>query len=143
MTTLHRVGGGLLALAMVIAVPAVLAAQQAPASVATADAQEFVGSWAVSLESDMGPFSFTVQLEDDEGTLAGRVISEMMGAPQTVNAHRVAKQGDNLRIEYTMDFDGQPIPISVLIIPADGGAYRASLDVADGMFMASGTASKS
>ncbi|HWV57148.1 MAG TPA: hypothetical protein VNZ57_06725 [Longimicrobiales bacterium] len=143
MTKLHRVAGGLFALALVIALPGALAAQETPTSVATAEAQEFLGDWTVSLDSEMGPFSFTVHLTDAEGKVAGRIATEMMGAPESVNAERVVKQGNNLRIDYTAEFDGQPIPISVFIIPAEGGSYRASLDVAGGMFSASGTATRS
>ena len=53
----------------------------------------------------------------------------------------VSKSGEKLVLSYTMDAQGQSIPVKVSLTPTDAG-LDAEMDFADGMFTAAGKGTK-
>lgn len=133
----------LFALAIRVGAPSALAAQEAPAFVATAEAREYLGTWVVDLDTEMGPFRFTIQVEDADGSLAGKVLAEVLGTKQELVARRISKRGNDLRVDFTGEYEGVSYPVTIYIIPTEDGAFRSSMNVADGVLYGSGTATKS
>jgi len=122
---------------------AILATVGLPASVSaqseldTSEAQQFLGDWTIALQTDMGPMDFGLSVSDAEGRVAAQVQSPM----GNVDVSSISRSGDNLVLNYSMNAQGQDIPVSMTLRP-DGDNMRASMDFAGGMFVATGTATK-
>jgi len=123
-----------MALLAVLAAPSGAAAQS---QLPTAEAQQFLGSWNLALQTDMGPFEFGLTLRDAGGRVAAQVRSEL----GNVDVNTLRRSGDNLVLEYAMDAQGQSIPVSMTLRP-DGDAMRATMDFAGGLFTANGNATR-
>jgi hypothetical protein len=119
-----------------IAAPGALAAQT---GVPAAEAQAFLGEWAVTLQGPMGDIQMQLDITDNEGTVAASVGSAMLGGATQVE--QISKSGENLVLRYSIDAQGQTIPVRVNIAPAEDG-IRTTFDFADGMFSASGAATR-
>jgi len=101
-------------------------------------AQLFLGSWTLAFESEMGPFQVGLNIRDVEGKVAAQIMSDLGNVEITT----IARAEDNLVLSYTMDAQGQSLPVSLTLKPA-GEQLQASMDFAAGAFMVSGTATKS
>lgn len=110
---------------------------KAQEAVPVADAQTFLGQWTVPFETPQGALSMTIHVEDADGDVAARVVSEM--GTQAVDT--VTKDGDNLVLSYAVDFGGQSAPVALTLQPA-GEQLRASMSFADGQFVLDGTATR-
>jgi hypothetical protein len=113
-------------------------AQDAPA-VRAADAQAFLGSWAVALDAQGQTLTMNVNIQDAEGNVAAEVSSDM--APEVVKAERISKAGDNLVLRFSMAAQGQQFPMVMTLTP-EAEALNASVDFADGMFVTTGKGTK-
>jgi hypothetical protein len=98
----------------------------------TADAQEFLGSWTITLESPDGDFPLVVDLTDASGKLAMRVGDGQQGQDVT----NVTRTGEELVGRYTMSYQGMQIPV-VVRLDREGDNVQSSWDFADGAFMTS------
>ena len=107
----------------------------AQSSIPTADAQAFVGTWAVNIEAQGQQFTMNVAIKDAAGSLAADVTAEQMGS-QAVKT--ISKNGESLVLAYEAEAQGQVFPIKITMAP-DGATQ---IDFADGMFTASGTGTK-
>ena len=105
----------------------------------TSEAEEFIGRWDLALQTQMGPFNLDLEIEDQ----GGKVVASM-GLPDLGGSREITditRSGDALLIRYQMEAQGQMVPVSVTLSVA-GEALSAELDFADGMFSASGTATR-
>jgi hypothetical protein len=109
-----------------------------PAAISAADAAPFLGDWTLTLESPMGQMIMTASLKSDAGKVTGEVGSEQMGKSPVAE---MSKQGANLLLHYSFDYQGQMIPAVVTLTPA-GEKVNVNLDIAGGAFVATGTAAK-
>ncbi len=125
----------ILALLAAFSIPFAASAQS---QLPTSEAQSFLGSWTLAMQSDMGPVEFGLNLRDADG----RVAAQMQSPMGNVDITNVRRSGDNLVLEYSMDMQGQSLPISLTLRP-DGDATRAAMDFAGGMFTLTGTATRS
>jgi len=123
-----------MALLGVLAAPSGVTAQS---QLPVAEARQFLGTWNLALQTDMGPFEFGLALRDVEGRVAAQVRSEL----GNVEVDTVRRSGDNLVLEYALNAQGQSIPVSMTLRP-DGDAMRATMDFAGGMFTAIGNATR-
>ena len=105
----------------------------AQTSVATADAQPFLGDWTVALDAQGQTFTMDINVQDDGGNVAAEVSSQM----GSTTVQRIAKNGENLVLSYTMDAQGQMVPVRMTLVPEDAGV-DVSVDFADGMFQTTG-----
>jgi len=127
---------GLLLLA-VAALPTTVAAQS---DLDSSQATAFLGNWDVAIESEFGPFSMDLVIQDQGGKVAASIGSPDMG-PGMQEITTITREDEVLRLKWSADAQGQMIEITIDLFPtADGLAV--ALDGADGMFVASGTATR-
>lgn len=125
--------------ALGLSVPTTSFAQAAaPAVVSAADAAPFIGNWNLNLDSPMGPMMMMAMLKVDAGKVAAEVSSDQMGKSPV---SELAKQGTNLTLFYSFDYQGQQIP-AALTLSSVGDKVNVNLDIAGGAFVATGTATK-
>lgn len=120
-----------------IALTAGIAFAQAPLT--TADAAKYLGAWTLGLDTPQGAMSMNLTLKDAAGKVNGTITSDI--APDPVEITDIKKDGDKLVLSYSLDFQGQGIPVIITIAPA-GPSYTANFDFAGGQFMVDGTAVK-
>jgi len=128
----------ILAAMVVAALPLRLSAQAS--QLASSEATAFLGVWELGLESPQGAVTVEVTLKDQGGKVAASVSMAPV-VPDPVAVTDITKEGTNLVLKYSLDFQGQAIPAKVSIVP-DGAGYKASFDFADGQFVIDGTAKK-
>lgn len=138
MTTVTRIVPAFLALlaASVFADARAASAQAAPLPVA--EAQAFLGNWALALDAQGQAFTINVDIKDVGGNVAADVSSDMSPSAQ---AQSVAKSGANLVISFAMDAQGQQVPVVITLTP-NADALNASVDFAGGMFVMAGKGSR-
>jgi hypothetical protein len=128
------------------AIPAAAFAQQAatptapaaetPATVA--DVAPLAGEWALNMQSPMGPSISNLTLTAADGKVAAEISSEMI--PKTAIT-QIFKSGQHLVLKYSVDFQGQAIPVILTLTPKDDGV-TANFDFAGGQFLMDGTGTK-
>ncbi len=123
-------------LAAVVAPQAALAQSELDTSMATA----FMGEWSISLESDFGPMTFPLALEDEGGKVAAMVGSPDPAGGMTAVTN-ITKSGEDLVLSYDFDAQGQLVPASLILTPSDDG-LTAVFEIADGAFSAGGSATR-
>lgn len=105
----------------------------------TSEAQDFLGNWNLQVMSDAGGGAMTLSITDQGGKVAVEMGSPDLGGTQEVTD--VTKQGEALRLAVQLDMQGQTFPIVMVLNTTDTG-ISADIDVADGMFVASGTGTR-
>lgn len=113
-----------------------LSAAVAEAQVPTSDAQDFVGAWDVAIQGDQ-PVTIVLAIRDQEGNLAA--TANTMGMESRVTS--IQRRESALVLTYTVDYQGQAVGVSITLTPGEQG-MRASLSAADGMYTATGTATR-
>jgi hypothetical protein len=115
-------------------------AVSAQSALDTSEAGAFMGSWAVSLQSDYGPLEFPLELTDQGGKVAA-----MVGSPDPAGGLSpvtdIARSGEGLVLNYEFDAQGQLVPVSLTLTP-DGEDLAAVFSIADGAFTAGGAAKR-
>lgn len=130
----QKLGMGL-AVALVMLSPLAVSAQS---DLNASEAQAFLGSWVVAMDTDFGAFSMNVEIEDQDGKVAASIGAPDMGGPME-SVSDIAKNGDDLVLTWMMDAQGQLVDAAMTMSP-DGSTM---LSIADGQFMAPGEASRS
>jgi hypothetical protein len=134
MKTLKQLSGIALAVAALVAGPVAASAQ-----VPVADAQAFLGQWALPLETPQGALEMTIHIENSDGNVAARLDAAAPMGAQAIQS--VTKAGANLVLGYTIDFGGQGAPVTITLTPA-GDNLSAVMSFADGQFTLNGTATR-
>jgi hypothetical protein len=122
---------------LAVAIWAIPSEATAQSQLDISQAQPFLGSWTLAFESEMGPFQVGLNLRDVEGKVAAQLTSDL----GNVEIITVARAEDNLVLSYTMEAQGQALPVSMTLKPA-GEQLHASMDFAGGAFMVNGLATK-
>jgi hypothetical protein len=135
MRALSRVGLTLAAFTLTVGAFATSSAQAQ--TIPVAQAQGFMGAWTLAIDAQGQTFEMGLNITDESGNVAAEVSSEM--GSQKVS--KVAREAEKLVLSYSMDAQGQAIPVVITLTPADAG-LNASLDFAAGMFTASGKGTK-
>ena len=138
-TTLLHVRRLAMAAALVGAIvsPRAVSAQSA---LDTSEAGAFMGSWAISLQSDYGPFEFGLELTDQGGKVAASVGSPDPAGGMT-SVTDITRSGEGLVLSYEFDAQGQLVPASLTLTP-DGEDLTVVFSIADGAFIADGGAKR-
>ena len=121
-------------LAALVVLPVTISAQ----AVTAADAKPFLGAWVLMLDTPQGAMAMNVAVKNTDGKIIGEMGSDMLPT-QTITD--VTKTGTSLLMKYTLDMQGQAIPVSLTLTPAEG-KMNFALDFAQGQFMLSGEATK-
>jgi len=115
-----------------------LAPRPAAAQVKASDAQDFLGQWTLPLQTQNGPFTMDIDIsERQDGMVAATVSSQQGESP----VEKVGRSGPYLTLDYSLDYQGQAISVSISLRPTEGG-LSASLDFAGGQYTMSGKATK-
>ena len=122
------------ALVGVVLSPRVASAQS---QLDASEAEAFLGTWTVSLDTDFGAFDLDLEVEDQGGKVAVSIGSPEQG---TADVTDVSRSGESLVLEYEVDAQGQMFPISVSLA-RDGEGLTASFDFG-GQFSAVGTGTR-
>ena len=104
-----------------------------------AQAQAFLGSWVVNMETDFGPFTMNLDVTDQDGKVAANMGSPEMGGSQPVND--ITKSEESLLLRFSTNAQGQMIDIEVALVP-NGETLDVYFDVGGGQFSATGTATR-
>lgn len=128
--------------AMLIALPGGLSAQASPqtSTIPSEEAEEFLGHWSLGISGGQGEqITLSIDIRDEGGRVAAEVAADGMSGTEPV-AH-ISRDGDRLVLAFLPVIQGQPIPVRIDLRPA-GENLSADVTAADGMFMASGTATR-
>lgn len=113
---------------------------QGPSSIPAAQAQEFLGQWNLGITGAQGEsINLSIDIEDRDGQVAAAVAADGLAGAEPVT--RIAREGNRLRLDFMPVIQGQPIPVRIDLTP-QGEELNADITAADGMFMASGTATR-
>ena len=104
----------------------------------TSQAEAFLGTWDIPLQTDFGPLDVELKIEDQGGKVAASIGSPEQGGMLDVTD--ITRSGENLVLTYELETEGGMLPLTLTLVPA-GEALRASLDVG-GQFSYSGTATR-
>ena len=105
------------------------------------EAQAFLGTWTVSMETEFGGFEVEMKIEDQGGKVAASVESPDPSAPGLTTITDITRSGEGLVLAYELDAQGQLTPVSMTLTP-DGESLAAVFDVGGGLFSASGSATR-
>lgn len=136
-TKIGRPGSALAAILLVAGslVPSGASAQASQLDVT--QAQQFLGNWTLTLESEMGPLPLTLNIQDAAGKVAVQFGSEQ----GTQNVENVARTGDALVLNFMADGQGQAIDVLINLV-REGENLRANVSAMAGAFVASGLGTK-
>ena len=127
--------------ASVLAVLALAAPAFAQSSLAVAEAAAFMGGWTLGLDTPQGSMEMTLNLTDEGGKVAAKLIAESGPVPGTTAITDISKDSDKLVLRYTLNFQGMEIPAEIALVPV-GDKWKAAFNFAGGQFMVDGTAVK-
>lgn len=129
-----------LAVALSVAGVAMMPSQAAAQSeLDVADAQEFMGSWLVSLETGGEAFLVELVLEDEGGKVAASVTTLPLGTQRVTD---ITRAEDTLTLQFEADAQGQLFPVLVTLTPS-GEDIAVSLDIGMGELALDGIGTRS
>jgi hypothetical protein len=102
-------------------------------------AQQFLGSWVIAMETDFGPMSLSMDITDMDGKVAASVGSAEMGG--TVDVTDITLEGEALVLRYDVDAQGSYIDVLMSLEP-DGENLTTYIEAAAGQFMTTATATR-
>ena len=130
-----RIVTALVAVALLALAP--IAFAQDASELDVSEAEGFIGMWSLSLQSDQGPFDYSLDLKDMGGKVAATLNNDFLGESMVTD---ITKVGDDLTLKWEGDMQGQIIPLTLTLTP-DGDGLKAMLDFA-GMAQMDGTGSR-
>jgi hypothetical protein len=104
------------------------------------EAESYIGNWQIAIDSEFGPFTMELELEDQSGKVAAAIgVPEMGGPMQEVTD--VVRTGEGLTMTWELDAQGQFVE-AIMILSMDGDNLSTLLSVADGQFTAAGVGTR-
>jgi hypothetical protein len=131
--------------ALALATAALLAAALPSAATSqsaldVAQAQAFMGSWTLSMTSDMGNFSMNLDFTDMGGKVGATLGIPDAGMTQPITD--ITKDGESLVLAFTGNAQGQVFDAVVTVEPPANGEISVWFDIGNGQFSMSGTGTK-
>ncbi len=111
-------------------------AASAQSTLDTSEAEAFLGTWDIPLQTDFGPLDVALKIEDQGGKVGASVGS--LGQGGMFDVTDITRSGENLVLSYELVTEGGMLPLTLTLVPA-GEGLTASFDVG-GQFSFSGTA---
>src|SRR6185436_10352283 len=103
----------------------------APTAATPAQAAPFLGDWVVSAEGPQGPTTFSLTVKATDGKVGAEISSERMPDKQAITD--VSKSGEALTLKYSLDFQGNAVPVVITLTPA-AETLKVTFDFAGGQF---------
>src|SRR4051794_2344448 len=115
------------------------AAAQAPGGgVSPAQAAPYLGDWTASLNSPLGPGTYSIAVKVEDGKVVATVSGGMFPAAA---ASEISLSGKNLLLKYSSSFQGMTIP-GVLALTPQGSDMLVTMSLLDGQVEMAGKAVK-
>lgn len=137
MTTLATAPRRIALAAALLALAASPSRASAQSELDSSQAQDFIGNWVMTLETDFGVMDLDLRIEDMMGKVGAHVGSPDMGGMQEVTD--ITRDGENLLLAYDVDAQGQLVDVA-LTLQRDGDNLAATIEAAAGQFVMSTTA---
>lgn len=124
----------------VIAAPAVVSAQSAPAPVpvTAAEAAPFLGDWTLTMQGPDRAASFDLTVKVEGEKVVGEISAAEMAKEFVPEAWMAEKA---FRMRYSFNYQGNPIDAIISLTPA-ADKVDAQIDFANGAYLMTGTAAK-
>lgn len=103
-------------------------------------AQAFMGSWILSMTSDMGNFSMNLDFTDMGGKVGATLGIPDAGMSQAITD--ITKDGESLVLAFTGNAQGQTFDAVVTVEPPANDEISVWFDIGGGQFSMSGTGTK-
>ena len=110
---------------------------QEASSLDVSEASAFIGMWTLSLESDQGPFDYSMDIKDVGGKVGAALSNDFLGESMVTD---ITKDGDDLNLKWEADLQGQVVQLTLTLTP-DGDELKAMMDFA-GFAQIEGVATK-
>ena len=107
--------------------------------ISAADAAPFVGEWALALQGPNGPAAFTLSIGVQKETVTAEIASDVLGKQPITSMALVEK---SLVLDYSFNYDGNPVTAVVSVTPDKEGKTTAQIDFAGGAYVMTGTATR-
>ena len=114
---------------MVLVHPSASGAQ----TVTPADAEDFIGSWAINVDTPAGPTTVDLTVTEESGEVAAEIGGGTTGNPMS-DVDEITKNGSRLVVKYEANVQGAVTPIT-LTLEADGDTLAANFDVGGGQVL--------
>ncbi len=120
--------------------PSAIAGQAAAAApVTAADASPFVGDWTLQLQGPNGPGAFELTVKAEQEKVTAEIAGETT-PPQPITD--ITRAGESLVLNYTFNYEGNPVDAAVRLTPAPESKMNAQIDFAGGAYVMTGTATR-
>ena len=116
-------------LTMVLVYPSASGAQ----TVTPADAQAFMGTWAINVDTPGGPITVDLTVTEEAGEVAAEIGEGNSGNPMSA-VNEITKNGSSLVMKYEANVQGAVTPITLTVEP-DGDTLAANFDVGGGQVL--------
>ncbi len=116
-------------LTMVLVYPSASGAQ----TVTPADAETFMGSWTINVDTPGGPTTVDLTVTEEGGEVAAEIGGGTTGNPMS-EVNEITKNGSSLVVKYEANVQGAVTPIT-LTLEADGDTLAANFDVGAGQLL--------
>jgi uncharacterized protein len=100
-------------------------------------AQQFIGTWNLSLETPDGDLPFAVRVAQEGGALQVELASGDEAQP----IESIRRVGDNLVVSYDLEYQGMPLS-AVVTIRRDGDALQTNWSFMDGLYVTDAQATR-
>jgi hypothetical protein len=120
-------------LTMVLVYPSASGAQ----TVTPADAQAFMGTWAINVDTPGGPTTVDLTVTEEAGEVTAEIGGGTTGNPMG-GVNEMTKNGSSLVLKYEANAQGAVTPIT-LTLEADGDELAANFDVGGQVLPGKGT----
>ncbi len=98
------------------------------------EAEAYMGKWLVNIESDFGPFSMNIEIEDQDGKVAAPISSAEIGSQAVTD---ISRSDESLVLVFEADAQGQFFEVS-LTLEREGDDLSVWFEVGGGEFSAGG-----
>ena len=115
-----------------------IAGAQEASSLDASEATDYIGEWALSMETPRGTREQTLSITDVGGKLAATLSGGRGGALDITD---ITKSDAGLVLAFERNMRGNSAPV-VLTLSLDGDTLNATQDVNNGRFSMSGTGKK-
>lgn len=104
-----------------------------------AQAQAFLGEWVINMDTDFGPMTLNMTIEDRGGKVAASVGSPDLGGEAEVTD--ITREGENLVLRYDIDAQGQFVDVLMSLV-RDGENINTTIEAAGGQFVTTAVATR-
>ena len=107
-------------------------------TVTLADAQAFMGTWVINVDTPGGPMTVDLTVKEVAGEVTAEVGGGSTGGPMSA-VSEITKNGSSLVMQYEAEVPQAGLTSITLTVEADGDTLTVSFDVAGQVLPGTGT----